>query len=451
MNIFQFLRILWAHRWLTLATTVVTLIGAYIAILLVPPSYEAHSRVMLNTLKPDPVTGTILPTTGSRTYVQTQVELIKDYGVAGEAVDQLAWTSNPTYIEQYQASGKSGGGDIRRWLSQTIMDRTDVRVLPGTNILEIAYRSPSAIEAKAMADSLRNAYLDSALQGRRAEATRTAAWYTQQAELELAALNAADAAKTLYEKENGIVMESDSTDIDTARLRSLAGQGVGAPAMIPSAAPTSASAIELAQLDQAISQASQNLGPNHPQMIAMKARRVIIAQAAARDEAASRSAMAAAAGAGAGALDQAVRLQTSKVIAKRDKIARLSQLQQDVALRRDQYTKSMERIAELRKEAAIADTGISSLGDAVMPQKAKFPNKPLIMGGALGMGFALGLALSVLLELFGRRVRGPEDLTEALDVPLLAIIGARGRDSSYSFAGGNLSYLRWLRRRPVQA
>lgn len=423
MSIFQFLRILWAHRWLTVATTAATIVGAFVALLIVPPSYEAKTRVMLNLLRPDPVTGEVIANANSRTYMATQMELIKDFGVAGQAVDNLGWAASPQYVQEYQ-NAHNNDVDIRKWLSQRVIAHTDVSAVPGTNILEISYRATSAAESKAMADQLRNAYLDSALQSRRREATKTADWYAQQAAQEQAALNAADAAKTKFEKESGIVMQADNTDVDTARLRALAGQGaIGAPMI---AAPqVSAAAMELATLDSQISQLSQSLGPNHPQMIAMKARRNVLAQAASRDAAAASRAAAGAAGAGAGALEAAVRAQTSKVIAKRDKIERLNQLQAEVNLRRAEYEKSMGRIAELRKEAAIADTGISAMGDAVMPQSPKFPNKPLILGGAIGFGFALGVGLSLLVELFARRVRGPEDLQLIFDVPLLAIIATR--------------------------
>ena len=425
MSLFQFLRILWAHRYVTIATTICTLVGAVIAMLIVPPRYEAVSRVMLNTLKPDPVTGEVIANTASRTYIATQTELIKDYVVAGKAVDQLNWASSPDVITQYQTTN-NGGMDIRRWLAQRIISATTVKVVTGTNILEIAYKASSPTEAKSMADALRNAYIDSTLETRRREATRTADWYQAQAQKERALLNAADAAKTAYEKEHGIVMNADNTDVDSARLRALASQSAAPAAMIaPSAPMTSPSAIQLAQLDSAIAQAARNLGPNHPQMVQMRAQRAALAQVAAQEMAAARAAAGAAASAASvssSALQREVAAQTAKVIDKRDKIERLTQLQSEVNLRREQYNKSMARIAELRQEAAIADTGIATLGEAVTPQKPSFPNKPLILGGALGLGFGMGVLLSLLLELFGRRVRSIEDLQSAIDAPLLAVV-----------------------------
>lgn len=426
MSLFQFLRILWAHRFVTLATTVCTLLGAFIAILIVPPRYEGVSRVMLNTLKPDPVTGEVISNVASRTYISTQTELIKDYEVAGKAVDRLNWASSPDVITQYQSSN-SGGLDIRRWLAQRIIANTSVKVVTGTNILEIGYRATSPVEAKTMANALRDAYIESTLETRRQEATRTADWYQTQAQKEQALLNAADEAKTAYEREHGIVMNADNTDVETARLRALSSQSAVAPAMMAPMMPaTSPSAVQLAQLDAAIAQASKNLGPNHPQMVQLRAQRATLAQIAAQELAAARAAAgsaASAANASASALQREVAAQTAKVIEKRDKIERLMQLQAEVNRRREQYNKSMGRIAELRQEAAVADTGIANLGDAVTPQKPSFPNKPLILGGSLGLGFGMGVFLSLLLEFFGRRVRSVEDLKSSVDAPLLAVIG----------------------------
>lgn len=419
MSLFQFLRILWAHRYVTLATTVCTLIGACIAIMIVPPRYEAVSRVMLNTLKPDPVTGEVISNTASRTYIATQTELIKDYGVAGKAVDQLNWASSPDVITQYQGSN-TNGMDIRRWLAQRITAGTGVKVVTGTNILEISYRASTPTEAKAMADALRNAYIDSTLDTRRREATRTADWYSLQADKERSLLNAADATKTAYEKEHGIVMQADNTDVDSARLRALSSQSA-APAISMQMPVTSPSAAQLVQLDAAIAQASKNLGPNHPQMMQLRAQRASLAQVAAQEMAAGRAA-ANASGASAGMIQREVEAQTSKVISKRDKIEKLTQLQADVNMRREQYNKSMARIAELRQQASVADTGIVTLGEAVTPRSPSFPNKPLILGGALGLGLGVGILLSLLLELFGRRVRSIEDIQAAIDVPLLAVI-----------------------------
>jgi uncharacterized protein involved in exopolysaccharide biosynthesis len=441
MSIFQFLRIFWAHRWIPIVTTVSCFIGALIVVLIVPPRYEATSRVMLNLLKPDQVTGEVIGTRSSRLFVETEMERIKDFGVTGKVVDQLGWANDPELIAQYQGTGAQTV-DIRQWLGQRVAEGISVKTASGANILEISYRSPSPETARQMADAVREAYMTSTLERRRAEASRNADWYTEQAAKVQQQLTAADEVKTAYERENGIVMQADNTDVDTARLRALAGQGAGVSIASPAvAAMATASEIQLAQLDAQAAQLSKTLGPNHPQMAELAARRATLAQLAAQERSSQRSAAAAVssnAAATAAAIDEAVKSQTSRVIAKRDKIQHLSQLQAEVNLKRDQYNRTAARAAELRQEAAVMDSGLTPMGNAATPRKATFPNIPLILGGAVGLGFGLGILISLLVELLGRRVRSAEDMHSAFDVPLVAIVrppesGAAKRRRRFDF------------------
>ena len=434
MSILQFLRILWAYRMLTVAVAIATVIGAAIAIVIMPPRYEAKTRVMLNVAKPDPVTGQVIGLQSSKPYILTQVELVRDYSVASRAVDQLGWLSNPAALTSYGVDADSDG-DLRRALAQRIIDRTTVEVPPATNILEIGFGSTSADDARAMANALRDAYIEATLDARRKEATRNAEWFTEQAQKERTLLAAADVVKTDYERANGIVMQDDKTDIETARLRALSGQsGIGAPMMAaPTAIVSSPATIQLAQLDAQITQASATLGPNHPTMVQLRAQRVNLAKVVAQDQVAAASVSAAttmALNASAGALNRAVSQQTSRIIANRDKIEKLTELQAQVNLHRDQMDKALERSAQLRQEAGVADSGISVLSEAVTPKKPAFPNKPLILGGSVALGIGIGLLLSLLLELLSRKVRGPEDLINGFDVPLLAVIGVSAKPKS---------------------
>ena len=433
MSIIQFFRILWAYRVLTAVTTVATLVGALVAVLIIPPSYEAKTRVMLNTLKPDPVTGDVMAGNAARTFMATQKEIIKDVGVAGQAVDQLGWLSDPETLQNYHANGGQDV-DLRRVLAQRIVDRTRVEMIPATNILEISFRAPTPADARVMANALRDAYVETTLNSRRREANRNAGWFQAQAEKERVLLDRAETAKTGYERANGIVMQDEKTDVETARLRALATQGGVGPVMTaPVIAQSSPAAIQLAQLDAQINQAAKTLGPNHPAMIQMKAQRATLAKVVEQDQAAARSAAAAAAQSAAqsaSAMSHAVAEQTSKVIANRDKIEKLSQLQAEVNLHRAQMEKALARASELRQEAAVADSGIAVLSEAIAPRSPAFPNKPLIFGGAFGIGAAIGLFLSLLIELFRRRVRGVEDLHHGMNVPLLAVISTPGQPSS---------------------
>jgi len=427
VSLIQFLRILWARRLIIAGAAVSCLLGGIVVLLIVPPRYEAHSRVLLNLLKPDPVTGQVIGGPATRTYVATQKELIEDYSVAERVVDQLHWLSNPQVIEQFNRTGLERD-EFSLWAAKQVIDRTNADVVEGSNILEITYSAASPVVARDFADALRQAYIDASLSLRRADANRNAEWYSGQAEKARAQLEAAEQAKAAYERANNIVMQADNSDVDSARLRALAGQtGLVPTTVAPTTMPAGPAAIQLAQLDAQILQASQTLGPNHPELKQLRAQRAAVAKVAAQDAAAARSAASAANGAASAsmaALDRAVAAQKARVIAERDKLGKLAQLQAEVDLRRDQFNKTSARAAELRQEAAVADTGLTPLGVAAVPQRAAFPNVPLIIFGSLGLGLAVGVLVALLIELLGRRVRGAEDLLTAVDVPLLAVVSA---------------------------
>jgi len=415
------------------AATLSCVAGAYILTLILPPRWEAHSRVVLNILKPDPVTGEVISSAGTNTYVASQIELIKDYSVAGQVADQLGWLSDPELIRQYNQRPASDRRDFRRWLAQFVIDRTKAAVVSGSNILEITYTGDGADTARTVADALRKAYIDATLSFRRADANRNADWYADQATKAKAALDAAELAQTTYERENGIIMQDDKTDIETARLRAMATAGPANVAIAGTApAPTSAASIQLAELDATIFQMSQELGPNNPQLQEIRSKRQAIAALVASEKANADAAAAAAktAAAGVSALARAVDVQKSVVIGQRDKLARLSQLLAEVDFRRDEYNKMTAKLADFRREAAVGDAGLTMLGTAVTPQSAIFPNYPLILGGSLALGLGMGVLAALLVELLNRRIRGIEDLQAALDAPLLAVVTAPARSGS---------------------
>jgi uncharacterized protein involved in exopolysaccharide biosynthesis len=431
MSIIQFLRIIWA-RWLLIAAcTLFTFLGGFVVTQVVQPRYDATAHVMFNVLKPDQVTGTTQSLQNFGAYIQTQQELVKDYQVTAPVVDRLGWLSDPGRIAAYQSRPATDTRDFRRWLASQVADRTKAALDSGT-IFEISFSSPSAVEAKNGAEALRQSFVDYTLATRRQEATRNAEWYSSQAELARQRADEAQQATAAFERANGIVMQGDKAgsqqDTDSARLAALVSQAASAPAAALSAPVTvsSQSKLQLAQIDAQIAQNAEKLGPNHPIMQQLRAQRALVAGIVQQEAAAAKAGPSTAAV--MGEVSRALQQQKEVVIAQRDKIERLRQLQSEVDLRREQYQKTSERAAELTLEAGVADSGMSPVGVVVTPTKPAFPNKPLIIFGSLALGGGLGLVLAVLIELLNRRVRGVEDLEFDRNLNCLAVIGPAARD-----------------------
>lgn len=424
MNFMQFVRIVWAQRLIVLVCVVGAALAAAIVIKIVPTRYETASRVLLEILKPDPVTGQSVAGPNVKAYVKTQAELISDYRVTGRVVDQLGWTSSPLYLAAYANRSKNDKRDFRRWVAQQVADNTDVRLLDGSNILEISYRSGSAESARLLADAVRQAYVDQTLAFKRDAATRAASWFRQQAELLKTKLTAAQERMNGFERANDVILTADDQATEEMRLKALAGMvplaaAPVAPAQVATAAGPTPSQSALTALDAKIELVSEKLGPNHPELIVMRKQRELLVRAAAQEAAAQKVTVARTAS--GPSVESMFNAQQTKVLAKRGKINEAQKLATDVALLRDQYTKTAQRAAEYEQQALSTESGLTLLGSATAPGNPAYPNKPLIIAGGLGLGLMLGLLAAVLFELLFRRVRGIDDLY-LLGAPVLGTI-----------------------------
>lgn len=439
MSFTQFFRILWAYRALILLTALTALLAASVIAALLPPRYEATTRVVMDVIKPDPVTGEMVPSRSLQTYVRTQIELIKDYRIAGKVVDDLGWTSSPVLAQQYAERSANDNRDFRRWLAQQIIDRTNARLVPGSNILEISYTSSSPDAARQVTDAIQKAYIEQTISFKREEALRNTAWFRQQAEKLRVQLTEAEKRKTDFEKENGIILYEDNSDAETEKLRALA-SAAQAPAIAPVAAAAAPSSTQLAQIDAQISAASRVLGPNHPDLQMMRQQRSAVAAAVAREQAAARVPVG-----GGPSVAGMMSAQTQKVLAQRGKVDEARRLATDVSIVRDQFTKSIARAAELEQQAQSTETGITPLGDAVAPNRPSAPNVPLIIFAAVACGLGLGVMSALIIELLRRRVRSVEDMRSMLNIPVLGAmppVPARSRGSVLAWLG--------IRRLPFQ-
>ncbi len=360
MNFEQIFRLLWARRGLILIATFASLFAATVAGMVLPARYTAHARVMLNLVKPDPVTGEIIASQFARAYIRTQTELIRDYRIAGNVVDMLQWASSPDLAEQYANRRSDDVRDFRRWMAQIVIDNTEAELIEGSNILDISYTAPSPQGAAAVAEALRRAYVEQAIALRREDAGADSEWFKNQSAKLKEQLAAAEQRKSAFERENGIVLDDQDVDQEVRRLTALAQtspQQTGPAIAVGASNPNAA---QIAQLDAAIATAERTLGPNNPQLQDLKRQRAALANAAPPSVISTGPT-----GPSIGAQYSA---QLQKVLAQRGKADEARRLAIDVAVLRDQYEKASARSAELDQQAQSIESGLSLLGSATAPR-----------------------------------------------------------------------------------
>jgi uncharacterized protein involved in exopolysaccharide biosynthesis len=402
------------------------LTGVVIASVVIPPIWVAHAQVLLNVVKPDPVTGEVAATNNIGAYVSTQVALITDYAVTGAVVDALNLESDPNFIQGYQNRGAGDQRDFRTWAADVIAKNIKVKPVKDSSILDIAYTGNTASGATAIANEVLKAYIKTAVSFRNQAATQNANFYEGELTKLKAKLDEALAAEAAYERSSGLVMTGTKVDVDSERLQSLA--MAGNPLVLPPALAdsTKSSELELAGVNAQIAAASKTLGPNNPQMQELMRRKAGLETLVAKDEAAVRAADNAAQ-AGGGNSARQLAAQKQKVLADSDKIGRLQTLEQDVEQRRNDYQSAALKFATYRAQADQTSSTTYTPLYAHTPDSPLFPNWLLGIGGAIVLGSAMGCMLAVLLEILNRRVRVVEDLEQEFDEPVLGVIPAPTR------------------------
>ncbi|MGQ5701989.1 Wzz/FepE/Etk N-terminal domain-containing protein [Sandaracinobacteroides sp. A072] len=438
MSFIQFLRIL-AARWrLILGTMLACFLVATVVANLLPKRYPASARVLLDIVKPDPVTGEMIAGRDARAYVRTQVELIRDMRVAGNVVDRLGLANDPATIAAYEASGRSAAdGGIRRWLGQQIINNTSAGLVSASNILEIQYQASDPERAKQIVAAIREAYVDTALQFRTDSAGRTGEWFGEQAEKARLRLDEAETTLSEFMTKNNLVIVG-GVDSETARLASLQaalqqirGQqtttDVAVAGRLANDPVVDQLQVQLSTVEDELALAGSRLGTAHPTYKAIEARRNTLRNEVAQARAKSQSGVSALSGAvrrSAAEIEQELAAQEQKVLARKPVLDELVRLNREVELRRAQYEQANARTASLRLEADVSEAGLVILGDPTSSTTPSFPKVGIIMGLSAVFGLGLGVLAAVIFEFIARRVRGEEDLAHATGVPVMVTVGA---------------------------
>lgn len=412
MSLVQFLRILAARKAIIIATLLACFFAATVTVFLLPPRYEAHNRVRIDITKPDPLTGQMSQQM-MNAYIGTQLRMITDVQTAGLVVDDLGWASDPANQAAFEAAGRPGG-DIRDWLAQRIVDNTESKFADSANIIDISYRANDPAQAQGLAQAIREAFLKLNREQRTTTAQRSFAMFQEQAQRMLNAVSAAEEERTKFAKENGIVYQPGSIDLESSKLSALS-----SAATLPSQGQVVAAAQgnpQLAMLKQQIAQAEETLGPNHPTLQSLKRQLSVL-------ESQGSGGSTVVGGTSRAQIESAYQAQKARVMAQADKMDRLNQMEADIAVKRDQYQKLAAKAEEMKSIAQSSDTNMEPLGNTNLPDAPVWPNKPAIIAGAIGLGLVLGILLGLLVELFSRRVRSEDDLEFATGAPVLATVG----------------------------
>jgi succinoglycan biosynthesis transport protein ExoP len=437
-------RVLWARKFIVLIATLACLAGGATMLASTAKRYDAHNRVQLDFIKPDPITGFHLShAKNAEPYMNSQMQLIRDFQVTSLVAEHLGWMDSTDLQQQYASLPAGTGRDFQHWVASRISDGVFVRPVEDSNLIEIRFRAVTPEVAKVIAAEVRNAYVENMSNNQAMIARANIPATIESVERSRAKLAQLENRKVDFERRTGmVVLESgfSETDLDARRLYGLTRSTPRGPARVQEAGPNTA-ANQLIQLDDAIAEASKSLGANNPQLLELRRRRELTAKAAAaRTEAKD-----------AGQIelekqrqfDGELQNQRAKYLSQSEKRVELKLLQDEIRRESEEYANISQRLQSLQRMSSGGGGNVTPVGLTEGSDDPAYPNNALVLGGSGALGLVAGILLAMLAEMFSRRVRVPEDLRPVTERSVTVLPTVRlGGQAGFR----RLAWLPWRRR-----
>ena len=116
--------------------------------------------------------------------------------------------------------------------------------------------------------------------------------------------------------------------------------------------------------------------------------------------------------------------QKAKVLVLNKQRDELNVLRRDIESAQRAFEVVSQRASQTNIESQTNQTNISVLNPASAPSDPSKPRVLLNILVSIFLGTLLGVGLALMLELMNRRVRSADDLSEALNMPVLGSIAS---------------------------
>jgi chain length determinant protein EpsF len=442
MTIAQYLRIIWARKWLVLALlALTTLIGTLITLFVLSKQFQAEASMVVE-VRNDPVLGALAPGLASPAYLATQVEILKSDRVAGRVVKMLGVERSPAAVQQWRDS-TDAKIPLDRYFAALLQRGLLVEPSRGSNVINITFVNPDAAFAAAAANAFAQAYMDVSVELRVEPARQSASFMDEQTNKLRTQLEAAQSKLSKFQQEKGIVVTDERMDQETVRLNVLLAQLATAQAeQVDTATRTRNTGTEmspdvqmsptvqslksqLVMAEAKMSEISAIVGSNHPQRQALDAQiRELRTQLASEIRRVSGSSSVASRGSGQKVAEiQAMADEQKKmVLAMRSQRDQMAVLQRDVDNAQRAYEGVSQRVTALSLEGQNTQANVRLLSPAVEPYTPARPRVAINILGSIIGGLLLGAVAAIGLEMLNRRVRSPDDLIATAGVPVIGVL-----------------------------
>lgn len=441
--------ILWQRRHLLIWPTVAAGIGGAIAAHLIEPVYQSKAVILIESQQlPDQAIGT-----GANSIIDERIARVRQRVLSRPDLVKII-RANGLYPQEVESQPLSRIVDEMR--SSTSIEALSAAISPnrqgGTSTIafQIAFDYRDPVKAQAVTQQYVNNFLRLDATTQSSQAVGAASFLDQEATEVQAKLRAVENQVTQMKATNGplLAMQSMSSGnpvADAARIDSEIASIQSDNARIQVAgASVSPEIANLQSLVASLRAAEAKYSESHPDVVALKAQ-IEAAKGAAAASAKGGVAMNATVIASNNARIASLRTAKSIMLSESGQARaaqargpvlaeQVGQLERQADLLRDRYASIDQRRSNAQVSARMTSEQLGerlTLADPpVVPDSPTKPNRPMIVLGAIAAGLAFGVALTLLLELLFRPIRGTKALTIAGGRPPLAIVPDLNRKPS---------------------
>lgn len=445
MPLTQYLRILWARKWVALPLFVIVAAAGIAYTLLLPRQYTAETSLIVE-MRIDPALGALAPALAAPSYMATQIEILRSERVASRAVKILGVERSAAAVAQWREA-TNAKISLDRYFAGVLQKGVAVEAVRGSSVITLWYSAPDPIFAQAAANAFAQAYMDVSVDLRVAPARQSATFLDEQTKTLRAGVEQAQAKLSKFQQSKGIVVTDERLDQENARFNALIAQlanaqselvetstrqrntgGETSPDVLQSAA-VQALKSQLASAQTKLTEISSIVGKNHPTRVALEAqigelRQQIAAET--RRVAGGTSTTSRGSAQKVGELQAMVDAQKKQLLALRSDRDQIAVYQRDVEAAQRGYDAVAQRLGQVNMEGQNNQANTRLLSPAVEPLEPSRPRTIVgIMGSILG-GLAAGILAALGLEMLDRRVRMPKDLIVMAGVPVIGVLRPSG-------------------------
>lgn len=441
MFLSQYLRIVWARKWLVLVLFILIAVGGIATTLLLPRQYTADTSLVVE-MRIDPALGALAPALAAPSYMQTQVEILKSERVASRAVKILGVERSAAAVAQWREATQAKIS-LERYFAGVLERGLVVEPGHGSSIINLSFTAPDPIFAQAAANAFAQAYQDVSVELRVAPARQTATFLDEQFKSLRANLEAAQTRMSKFQQTKGIVVTDERLDQENARYSALIAQlansqaervetaarqrntgGEMSPDVLSSPAVQSLKG-QIATAETKLIEISSIVGRNHPSRVALEAqigelKKQLAAET--RRVAGGTSTVNRGTGEKVGELQAMVDAQKKQLLSLRSDRDQIAVYQRDVDAAQRAYDAVAQRLGQVSMEGQNNQANTRLLSPAVEPLE---PSRPKVSAGIAGSilgALVVGILAALGLEMLDRRVRIPEDLALMPGVPVIGVL-----------------------------